>query len=309
MIEPSVTSSHVTYGHLPDGTPLTIPLTTISGAQPGPRLVVTAGVHGDEFEGVRAVADLCGELAVEDLAGTVVLVPVVNGPAFNAQTRVSPLDGVNLNRVCPGDAGGTISERLAHALFTKIIAGADALVDLHSGGTRYLFAPQAGFYAMPGDLGARSLALAHAFGLALLWQLPGRAGVCSFAAMQAGVPAIGLEIGGNGRCEPQHVALAKRGVRGVLAHLGMLAGTTEATPTQRVWRGDFTRCPVSGLFDPAVALGQYVTAGALLYRIRDLNGAIIHEQHAAHAGLVSAIRVFAAISAGEWDISVLEAVE
>ena len=307
--QPTISHAQVVYSQLADGTPLTIPVTTLKGVEPGPRLVVTAGVHGDEFEGVRAVADVCSELATEDLLGTLVLVPVVNVPAFNAGTRTSPLDGINLNRICPGDSSGTVSERLAHTLFTQVIAGADALVDLHSGGTRYVFVPQAGFYPMAGKIGAQSLALARAFGLELLWQLPGRQGVCSYAAMQAGIPAIGLEIGGNGRCEPAHVALAKQGLRGVLRQLGMLPHSAAAQPTQRVWRGDFTLCPVSGLFDPTVTLGSTVQAGDLLYRILDLKGQIMHAQRAAHAGLVSAMRVFAAIQAGEWDITVLEAVE
>lgn len=306
---PTVTHAQIVYGQLADGTPLTIPVTTMIGAQAGPRLVVTAGVHGDEFEGVRAVADLCGELATEPLVGTVVLVPVVNTPAFNAQTRTSPIDGVNFNRVCPGDLDGTVSERLAYALFSQIIAGADALVDLHSGGTRYVFTPQAGFYALSGVLGERSLALARAFGLDVIWQLPERQGVCSYAAMQAGIPAIGLEIGGNGRCEPHHLALAKQGVRGVLHHLGMLAGRVATNSDGRVWRGDFGLCSASGLFDPAVTLGTTVQKGDLLYRIRTLDGKISDEQRAAHPGLVSAIRIFAAINVGEWDVCVLQAVE
>lgn len=306
---PGSAHTAIPYGQLPDGAPLTIPMTTIMGAQLGPRVVVTAGVHGDEFEGVRAVAELSRELNVAQLRGTLVLVPVVNGPAFNVGQRISPLDGVNLNRVCPGNPHGTLSERLAHTLFTEVIDGADALVDLHSGGTRYLFQPQAGFYAGNGTLGAQSFALAQAFGLDLLWQLPGRQGVCSYAALQQGIPAIGIEIGGNGRCEPAHVALAKRGVQGVLTYLGMLDSVPQPPTAQRVWRGDFELCPVSGLFEPAVTLNQEVRTGDLLYCVRDLHGTEIHTQYATHDGLVSAIRIFAAIQAGEWDVAVLERVE
>lgn len=302
----------VTAVRLPDGSVLRVAATTLVGVQPGPRVVVTAGVHGDEFEGVRAVAELCRTLDPARLRGTLVLVPVANPPAFNAGTRASPLDGVNLNRVFPGDVEGTPSERLAHALFREVVAGADALLDLHSGGTRYLFHPQAGFYR-GGDaasIGERSFALARAFGIPLLWDIPHRAGVFSYEAARAGVPAIGVEIGGNGRCEPSHVALALRGVRNALAHLDMLDPTTPSKPAaQRVWAGDFTLCPASGLFEPAVTLNQRVDAGELLYRLIDLRGEVAYEHHAPHAGLVSALRVFAAIGEGEWDISVLRAVE
>ncbi len=298
------------YGRLSDGTELRVPFTVITGSQPRPRVVVTAGVHGDEFEGVRAVAALCQELDPAQLQGTVVLVPVANPPAFNAGTRVGPLDGVNLNRVFPGDPQGTISERLASMLHREIIVDADALIDLHSGGTRYLFHPQAGCYRLPDELGAQSLALARAFGLDLVWELPPRSGVCSYEAMRAGIAAIGVEIGGNGRCEPAHVELAKRGVYQVLAHLGVLASMPERSRSdQPVWRGDFTLCPASGLFQPRVALMEEVQAGQLLYTIVDLEGHTRHERYAEYDGLVSGIRVFAAIQEGEWDIMLVRAVD
>jgi len=293
---------------MPDGAPIDVPVRVIVGAQPRPRVAVMAAVHGDEYEGVRAVVDLGRELDPAQLAGSVVLVPVSNPLAFNALMRVSPIDGVNLNRVFPGNPNGTPSERLANILTRRVAAQADALIDLHSGGTRYMFQPQAGFYRLAGEaaLSQRSFEMAQAFGLDLLWELPSRAGVNSYEAMRAGVPAIGLEIGGNGRCEMAHVQLAKQGVKNVLALLGVLPGVDwVGQPTQRVWRGDFTLCPVSGLFDPAVSLNTEVKVGQLLYSILDLHGDRRYQRFAEHDGLVSAIRVFAAIQAGEWDISVL----
>lgn len=292
---------------LNDGSMLRVPYTVLAGARAGPRVVVTAGVHGDEYEGVRAVAELTRALDPAAVHGTVVLVPVVNPPAFHASLRVNPLDGVNLNRVFPGNPHGTLSERLAAVVFQRLIAGADALIDLHSGGTRYLFHPQAGFYRLPeaGDVSDRSLAMARAFGLELVWEITHRPGVLSYEAMRAGIAAIGAEIGGNGRCEPEHVTLAQRGVRNVLAVLGVLAEAPEAPPPQRIWRGDFTIAPASGLFRADVALNQEVRAGDRLYTLLDLTGAVCYEHHAAHAGLVSAMRAFAAIQEGEWDIAVL----
>lgn len=292
---------------LNDGSMLRVPYVVLVGEHAGPRVVVTAGVHGDEYEGVRAVAELTRVLDPAAVHGTVVLVPVVNPPAFHAGLRVSPLDGVNLNRVFPGNPRGTISERLATQVFQRLIAGADALIDLHSGGTRYLFHPQAGFYRLPeaGDVSARSLAMARAFGLELVWEITHRPGVLSYEAMRAGIAAIGAEIGGNGRCEPEHVELARRGVRTVLALLGVLAEPPAPPPPQRIWRGDFTIAPAGGLFRADVALNQEVRAGERLYTLLDLTGAVCYEHYAPHAGLVSAMRAFAAIQEGEWDIAVL----
>lgn len=298
-------------GRLASGAELRIPLSLVVGQQPGPRVVVTAGVHGDEYEGVRALVELRHELDPALLAGSVVLVPVANPPAFDAGTRTSPLDGINLNRVFPGDPHGAPSERLASTLFQEVIAGADALIDLHSGGTHYLFHPQAGFYPLEGELGGQSRALANAFGVDLLWELPARAGVCSYEAMRAGIPAIGCEIGGNGRCEPEHVALARLGVQNVLAHLGLLhdAALVERRARRIAWRGDFALSPAGGLFRSAVSLNQEVRAGALLYSILGLDGEVRHERYAEHDGLVSALRIFGAIQPGEWDIALLSAAD
>ncbi len=126
--------------------------------------------------------------------------------------------------------------------------------------------------------------------------------------MRAGIAAIGVEIGGNGRCEPVHVALARRGVRNVLAMLGVLAEQSEPPPLQKMWRGDFTLAPAGGLFRADVELNQEVQSGERLYTLRDTTGLVCYERYADHAGLVSAIRVFAAIQEGEWDIAILEPV-
>src|SRR5919108_584881 len=94
----------------------------------GPRLAVVAGVHGNEFPGPLAVGRLSRSLRPEGLAGTVVLVPVANPLAFDAGTRVSPEDGVNLNRVFPGSADGSLTERLAWALVEGIVQDADLAI-------------------------------------------------------------------------------------------------------------------------------------------------------------------------------------
>lgn len=294
-------------GRLNDGSMLNVSYTVLVGQCAGPRVLITAGVHGDEYEGVRAVAELIDTLDLTVIQGTVVLVPVVNPPAFNAGLRVNPLDNVNLNRVFPGIFDGTLSERLAACVFQQLVVGAHALIDLHSGGTRYLFHPQAGFYRMPGGGAAsdRSLAMARAFGLELVWDITHRAGVLSYEAMRAGIAAIGCEIGGNGRCEPAHVTLARHGVLNVLASLGVLANQPGSPPAQRIWRGDFTLAPAGGLFRADVALNQEVQAGERLYTLIDTTGAVCYERFADHAGLVSAIRIFGAIQEGEWDIAVL----
>lgn len=97
---------------LPVTADLSLPLLQAVGARPGPVFAVTAGVHGDEYEGVRAIFEVFESIDAADLAGTVLAVPVVNPPAHWAVTRTSPVDGANLARVFPGDTQGTLSDRL-----------------------------------------------------------------------------------------------------------------------------------------------------------------------------------------------------
>ena len=113
---------------------LDIPVVEATGAGDGPRLTVIAGVHGCEYASMAAVRQWAAGLAGRDLRGLVTVVPVLNLAAFRARSPfVVPEDGKNLNRCFPGDPDGTLAERLAHATFTQLITGSDALIDAHCG--------------------------------------------------------------------------------------------------------------------------------------------------------------------------------
>ena len=157
---------------LADGSTVRLPLLVAAGRSPRPRLVITAGIHGDEYEGPRAITDLLGTLDPAALEGTVVAVPVANPPAFAAGTRTSPLDGLNLARIFPGDPDGTISQRIAYTLVERIVRGADLLVDLHSGGVRYHFAQTRPATTSRPDASPLARRAAIAMSLPYLWAIP-----------------------------------------------------------------------------------------------------------------------------------------
>ena len=113
-----------------------LPVVLLRGSRAGRTLVVTAGIHGDEYEGVRAIYDVIGELDPASMSGDLLCVPVANPPAFWAVSRCSPLDGKNLARVFPGRTGGSITEAIAYALDSEILPHADFFLDLHSAGDR-----------------------------------------------------------------------------------------------------------------------------------------------------------------------------
>ena len=115
------------------------------GARNGHTVLITAGIHGDEYEGPAAVIGLTKTFRPENVSGVVIAIPVVNPLAFAAGSRTTPDDGLNLARVFPGNPNGSITERLAYAVFTKFVSRANYLIDLHSGGVEYVFVPLSGF--------------------------------------------------------------------------------------------------------------------------------------------------------------------
>ena len=129
---------------LPDGGDLWLPVLAAAGQADGPTLTVLAGVHGDEYEGVRAIPQIFRALELAQLRGRLITVPVCNVPAYRTATRSSPIDGLNLARVFPGDAHGTVTQRIAHMLTEQMIAPASLLIDLHSAGVAYRHANAGG---------------------------------------------------------------------------------------------------------------------------------------------------------------------
>ena len=242
--------------------------------------------------------------------GRVVAVPVLNLPAFRARSPfVVPDDGKNLNRCFPGDPAGTLADRLAHATFTRLISGSDALVDVHAGDMVEALEPFTLYEAGPAEDRARALATAYGLGYVLRQEPgPGRAvgGTTSAAAAQIGVPAITAEAGGCGLVEQAAVDLHVRGLDRVLAELGMTdtrpasadgtdgvasrgtagdadrAGGTDAAGgggSEPSYLSTFLwlRCADEGWWEPAVKVGDKVSAGQVLGSVSSIDGARTQE--------------------------------
>jgi hypothetical protein len=258
-----------------------VPLIELSGRQDGPRLTVLAGVHGCEYAPMAAVRRWARELADRDITGSIRAVPVLNVPAFRSRSPfVTPGDGKNLNRCFPGDPAGTVSERLAHATFTQLITGSDAVVDVHAGDMVEALEPFALYDAGPGEAGALRLATAYGLGY-VIRQEPGpdRAvgGTTSAAAAGLGIPAIIAEAGGCGLVEEAAVETHVRGLNRVLAELGMAAdpaaGGEPGRPPALLRRFLWLRCKDEGWWEPAVRPGTAVAEGQLLGKVSSLDGA------------------------------------
>ena len=252
---------------------LVVPTVVVAGREPGPTVLLVAGVHGDEYEGQIVLAEFARTLDPDRLRGRVVLVPRANPLACRAGRRTSPQDGGNLARLFPGNARGSITAALADAINRHLLPLADAVLDVHAGGSSLDYVPCAwGRLPRRRELAAQVLDLLLAFGgdVAAVVPDPEGGGTLVAAALEQGKPAIAAELGGGGAATPHSLAVTRRGCRRVLAHLGLLEGTRgEDPPLLAVRPLHFLRSPGQGLFEPAFVLGQAVAAGEIAGWLHD----------------------------------------
>lgn len=259
------------------GGPYRLPMWLINGRGDGPTLVVTAGVHAAEYASIAAALDVGRSLDPANLSGRVIVVPVMNLPAFTARSiYVCPLDGKNLNRVFPGDPRGTASQQIADWVFQHVIRQADYYVDLHGGDLVEALVPFTIFFRS-GDttVDAAALDMAKVFGIHYL--------VCSetpgstfSAAARAGIPAILAEAGGQGIWTPPDVALLTDGVHRLLRHFTMIAGAAPVpAPFTLLERFLWLRSEHDAFWYPGVPVGAEVKAGEALGTVKDEEGRVL----------------------------------
>ncbi len=289
-----------------DGTFWQLPVLYVTGAKPGPTLLVTGAVHGDEYEGVATIPLVFQQIEPTTLQGTLIMLPVCNMPAYESAQRSSPIDGLNLARVFPGDANGTITQRIAHALTTKFLRYADFFIDLHSGGVAYEIPTLIGYIHDQGELGQRSEAGGRAFGAPVLWghPLPMAPGRSVSAATDLGVPSLYTEAPGGGYARPDDLACFTQGVINVMRHLGMLAGAAQPRPMTHDLFGDgnldtVLSASVAGYWRAEIALLAEVQPGQRLGTVCDLFGNVLAEVTADQAGVVIMLRRLHRVHVGD----------
>jgi hypothetical protein len=272
-----------------------IPITVIRGARPGPRLALIAGNHGYEYPPILALQRLRASLDPKRISGEIVMVHAANPSAFFGRSLfVNPVDGKNLNRVYPGNAGGTQSERVAFALTRDVIAPSDALLDLHSGDGNESLRPYV-YQTVTGDaaLDARIAALARATlfdHIVIDRERPGdaaRSVYCSNTAITRGKPVVTLESGYLGNRDEESVARLVAAVENVLRHLKMMDGVAlEADHPTYLDPVKILESPATGVFFPLVERGSHVAEGQTLARITDLQGLPVADLKAPFSGVV-----------------------
>ncbi len=275
-----------------------IPVHVIKGDSPGQTLLILAAVHGDEYEGVHTVIELCRDLQPEHIRGTVILVPVTNVLSYYGVSRTTPADERNLAREFPGSKDGTVTQRLAWQITEHLLVDADFLLDFHSGGAYLALTQFVGYYHHDSEAGRRSQAAAEAFGMATVWGheevLPGRTVT---TATEKGIPWLYTEGYGGRRVKPDEQLSYLAGALRLMQHLSILiqpeAWINEAaTSIRHRLRGaghfdlDSTQADTDGFFIPAVQLGDHVKQGDKVGAVYDWFGQELQALHAEVEGIL-----------------------
>ncbi|HZI42773.1 MAG TPA: succinylglutamate desuccinylase/aspartoacylase family protein, partial [Gemmatimonadaceae bacterium] len=284
------------------------PLVIINGAEDGPRLCLTAGVHATEYAPIDAVMRIIRSVKPSELRGAIIAVPVTNMRMFESRSGfTSPLDGLNLNKIAPGRRDGSISEILADVLLREVIGAAEYHIDFHAGDLGEELFPFAG-YSLTGnrELDAKGEAVARAFTPLMISlspagsTIPPFAGSLNYSATRGGVVSILAEAGGNGTLEEEDVRVHVEGARSVMGHLGMLDGEPPRNGRRIAARDRVVvRATRAGLVRLTARIGDEITAGEQLGDIRDVFGEVVERVCAPGAGIVGLIWTHKVVNTGD----------
>jgi predicted deacylase len=284
--------------------PIEVPVHVFVGLRAHPRLAVVGGVHGDEYDGIRAAQSLAKEQAPEALDGTLVVIPVANPSAFAAGQRPTAIDNVDLNRTFPGYASGGVTERLAYALCDKVLKHMDLVFTLHGGGAVTRLAWYLEFLDVDSDVGRRSYAAAAAAGFDNLIAFPDTKGYLLPALGKLGVPVIEGEVGGRGELRASNVDYYRARVAAVMKHLGLTAGAPEALPSSKIWRNQDVLAQSTGVFQRDVDLHDPVRKGQCFGRVLDVEGEVLSEITCPYDGIVGGFRGHSWIQVGQMAVRI-----
>lgn len=282
----------------------------IDGRLPGPHVLLTAGVHGDEYEPMLAASALMDELEGKLAAGRVTIVPVVNDSAYELANRCGT-DGLDLARICPGNPAGSVSEKTADWI-SALIREADYYVDMHTGGLAYDIFPLAGYMLHPApEVLVKQQEMALAYNLPIVWGTDNRPnGRTLSVARDANIPAIYLEYGGGTGLREPVVAAYKNGFLNLLKHLNLIAEPAQTLAvTDRFWVEDHRPdsgylqakmpSPADGIFVAAVKPGDLIQAGQIWGRIIDPVSGKITEVTSKADGLAFLLRTTVKVKKGD----------
>ncbi|MER9032250.1 succinylglutamate desuccinylase/aspartoacylase family protein [Mesorhizobium sp. M0674] len=272
--KPGMSKGHLVVPKGADCEALSLPVFSLNKGE-GPQLLITGGCHGDELEGPIVARRLIEWLPEAQTCGRIIVVPVLNPPAVQACTRNTPVDGLNLNRVFPGRADGSVTERIADAVSRILLPSSDIIFDLHSFGLGWEFSPAATTHPIGDpDLMAKTMEVAESFKLpvTLVWEHPETPGMFDVLSQNQGKVFVCPELGG-GTVGAEALIIYDAGLRNALIALGLVEGKAEC-PTFRKQKSSQTletrrssdelKAPAGGIFEPRCSVLDEVNQGDLI---------------------------------------------
>jgi predicted deacylase len=264
---------------------LDVPIIIERSKKPGPTVLITSGIHGDEINGVEIVRQIIAKGINNPKRGTIICVPIINVFGFLNMNRFFP-DGRDLNRVFPGTANGSLASRVANFVMTEIVPHADFVMDFHTGGSDRFNAAQIRIIKKE----ARLSELAHIFGAPFIYYSDNIGKSFRNSCHKAGVPMLLFE---GGKSFNIHSTITNTGVNGtkrVLHHLGMLKSKFKVSKPKKsaivINQSRWIRAEFSGMFKATVAINTYVEKHTVLGNITDPYGGFNHFVKAPNSGYI-----------------------
>lgn len=295
-------------GESRDGSPVSLPVCVVNGADDGETLYLQAVSDGDELNGLGVLTRVVPQLDPTELAGSVLIVGIVNAPAFQVAEHRNPIDDTKMNRAYPGDEDGTNSERIAAATF-EAASRADYVLDLHQGSTSRMLNEARVRCGRHHRLHRDCLELAKAFGTGHVLDQKGPDGQLARAAPDEGIPTIDPELGGCVGWDEESIQYGVEGTFNVLRHYGFLDGEAPMETQTRAAGFDQYRSPAGGLVHYRAELGEEVTRGDTLFEVTDPFGQLSGRVTADGDGIFWRSRRLPQVATGEYVCSVATGID
>lgn len=251
---------------LPTGTLIDIPVHVFNGKNAGPTVLVQAGLHGDEINGVETLRRMLQEKKFNVKKGAVMVVPILNIFGFIHFSRDVP-DGKDVNRSFPGRKTGSLASRIAHTYASQLLPQVDFGIDLHTGGSQRHNHPQARYTLED----PKSKMLAESFGAPFHFASKLITGSFRKTTFKMGIPTMVYEAGESMRFDENAIAFAMQGIQNVMNGLNMFAKSEskEESASVHLEYTRWVRAPRAGMFIPQIANGQYIQKGEILGLVTD----------------------------------------
>lgn len=252
-----------------------VPICVIKNGE-GPTALISGGNHGDEYEGPVTLMNLAREIEPEMIRGRLILIPMLNKPAVQNGTRLSPIDGSNMNRAFSGKPSDSLTGMIAYYVSQALIPIADLVIDIHSGGRSMHFLPSVNMHSLENKSQMQAmLDTAQAWGAPyrFIYRDVAGSGLLPSYAENLGKVTLGTELGSASQFSKATLTLAGEGLRNALRFANILVDKPLVAPTDESQivaaeaAEDYVMAPVSGIYEPFCELGDHIETGQLLGQV------------------------------------------